>query len=269
MASSARILPLPDPVSKYPQAPRQGGALDLMGIPVHPVGPPEILGFMGSVIAERTQAVILHVNVNGANLAIRHPSLMKAFNQTQMVFCDGDGIRWGLSILGYDPPPKTTYNVWLWTLAQWCVDRDASLYLLGAVPGVADQAAKNLVARLPRLRIAGTHHGFFPREGPENEAVLAMINEARPDVLLVCFGMPMQEHWVMANRERLATHVLLTGGASLDYAAGIARMTPRWMVRMQLEWLYRLLQEPIRLFGRYVIGNPVFMARVFLSRLRR
>ena len=269
MASSARTLPLSPPISKYPRAPRQGHALDLMGIPVHPVGPPEILGFMDSVIAAGSQAVILHVNVNGANLAFRDAALMSAFNEAEMVFCDGDGIRWGLSILGHHPPPKTTYNVWLWTLARWCVERDASVYLLGAMPGVAEQAARNLVARLPRLRIAGTHHGYFSREGEENKAVLAKINEARPDVLLVCFGMPMQERWVMANREELATHVLLTAGASLDYAAGTARMTPRWMVRLQLEWLYRLWREPVRLFGRYVLGNPFFMARVFLARLRK
>jgi N-acetylglucosaminyldiphosphoundecaprenol N-acetyl-beta-D-mannosaminyltransferase len=243
--------------------------VELMDIPVHPAGSSQILDYMRGVIVQQRQAVILHINVYGANLAARHPWLKKFFSEAQLVFCDGDGIRWGLRILGLRPPPKVTYNVWADQLAAWCAEHDFSLYLLGARPGVAQRAAINLKARHPALRIAGTHHGYFQKDGPETDSVINEINDASPDVVLVCMGMPVQERWIRANSSRLAAHVLLSAGAALDYVAGIIPVTPAWIARLQMEWVYRFLREPIRLFMRYIVGNPRFVARVVAERLRR
>lgn len=246
---------------------RYPGALDLMGIGVHPVGSNAILEFTGATVREGTRAVIAHVNVHCVNLAERNIWLKDFLNSAQMVFCDGDGIRWGLRILGLSAPPKVTYNVWLWELARWSEQHDYSLYLLGGKSGVATEAAARLQARYPRLRIVGLHDGYFDREGRENEECLAAINAVKPDILVVCFGMPLQEEWIARNRSSLSVHAIFPAGAALDYAAGIARMTPAWIARLQLEWLYRLLHEPRRLFVRYVIGNPLFIARVTAARL--
>lgn len=240
---------------------------DLMGIPVSSVGGPQILDFMATVIAENRRAVILHVNICGANLAARHPWLKQYFKQAELVFCDGDGVRLGLWILGFTSPPKVTYNVFLWQLAASCEERGFSLYLLGARPGVAGQAARNLQNHHPNLRILGTHHGYFAKQDPQNDAVVAEINHLKPDVLLVCFGMPIQEQWVRENSGRLAVHIILTGGAALDYGAGLVPVAPAWMVRFHLEWFYRFLLEPLRLFNRYTIGNPRFIVRVLIERL--
>ncbi len=133
----------------------------------------------------------------------------------------------------------------------------------------ADRAATNLCARYPRLRLAGTHHGYFAKEGPANQAVVDEINGASPDILLVCFGMPLQERWVSENLSQLRVHVILTGGAAIDYGAGAIPVVPRWMAKLQLEWLFRFLIEPVRMFRRYIIGNPLFLARVFLVKLRK
>lgn len=253
----------------YSSAGRRGGALDLLGIPVDPVGPSQIFDYMANVIEGDRQATVLHLNVHGANLAARQPWLKDFYNHAQMVFCDGDGIRWGLRILGCDAPPKTTYNEFLWQIARWCTERDYSLFLLGSKPGIADKAADNLMQAYPGLRIAGTHHGYFAKEGPETEAVIREIERTRPDVLLVCLGMPVQERWVAANASRLAAHILMTGGAAIDYGARLVPMAPNWMKRLQMEWLFRLALEPTRMFSRYVIGNPRFIARVMIGRARR
>jgi N-acetylglucosaminyldiphosphoundecaprenol N-acetyl-beta-D-mannosaminyltransferase len=253
----------------YPPAMQMGGSLDLMGIPVHKVGASDILNFMATVIETGKQAIVLNVNVYIANTAFRNPWMKALFNESQLVFCDGDGIRWGLRILGHIPPPKVTYNIWLWLLADWCQDRDFSIYLLGAQPGVAEQAAIKLKNRYPGLRILGTHQGFFEKQGPENDAVVDQINRLCPDILLVCFGTGYQEQWVADNASRLSVHVLLTGGAALKYAAGVIDITPQWIARLQMEWFYRFLQEPGRLFVRYIIGNPLFIIRIILERLRR
>ncbi|MEO5693102.1 MAG: WecB/TagA/CpsF family glycosyltransferase [Usitatibacter sp.] len=253
----------------YRPAETAGNAVDLLGIRVNDVSAVGVLDYMDCAIRAGRQAVILHANAYAANLAGRHAWMRKALREAQMVFCDGDGIRWGCRILGLRVPPKVTYARWLPMVGDWCADRGRSIYFLGGRPGVAERAAQRYREAHPGIRIAGTHHGYFEKAGPESDAVVAEINGARPDVLLVCFGMPIQERWVHDNAPKLATHVLLTGGAALDYAAGAVSLTPRWMIRLELEWLYRFLREPRRLFMRYVVGNPEFLLRVFAERARR
>lgn len=266
-SAPARVVAAGDAI--YRPAETAGNAVDLLGIRVNDVSAVGVLDYMDSAIDAGRQAVILHANAYAANLAARHAWMRKALREAQMVFCDGDGIRWGCRILGVRVPPKVTYARWLPMVGDWCVDRGRSIYFLGGRPGVAEQAAQRYRENHPGIRIAGAHHGYFEKAGPESDAVVAGINRARPDVLLVCFGMPIQERWVNDNAPRLAVHVLLTGGAALDYAAGAAALTPPWMIRLELEWLYRFLREPRRLFMRYAVGNPEFLLRVFAERARR
>jgi N-acetylglucosaminyldiphosphoundecaprenol N-acetyl-beta-D-mannosaminyltransferase len=135
---------------------------------------------------------------------------------------------------------------------------------------VADKAAANLKARYPDLRIVGTHHGYFDKtQGcAENEAVIEQINTVKPNILIVGFGMPLQERWLMENWDRIDANVALTGGAVFDYVSGELRRAPRWMTENGLEWLGRLIIEPRRLWKRYLIGNPIFLWRVLKQRLR-
>ena len=119
--------------------------------------------------------------------------------------------------------------------------------------------------RYPELEIAGVRHGYFDRS--ENEAVVEEINAAAPDILLVGLGMPLQERWLMENRQRLDVGVALTGGAVFDYVSGRVRRGPRLLTRGGLEWLARLLAEPRRLWRRYLVGNPLFLLRVLRQRL--
>jgi N-acetylglucosaminyldiphosphoundecaprenol N-acetyl-beta-D-mannosaminyltransferase len=253
----------------YRSAPRLAGAVDILGVPVHPVNRQGILDYISSTIAARQQAIVLHANVFGVNLSNQHSWLKDFYRQAHLVFCDGDGIRWACVILGFQVPEKVTYNVFLWELAAFCERFRFSLYLLGGRPGVADQARANLQARYPQLHILGASDGYFPKDGDGSLAVIENINSVRPDVLLVCFGMPIQEQWVSDNASRLAVHVILTGGAAIDYGAGVIAVAPRWMKQLQMEWFFRLLVEPVRMFRRYVVGNPIFLARVLVGKFRK
>lgn len=253
----------------YPRAPRQHGALNLMGLSVHSVTAVGVLDYIRQVIEEGLQAPILHVNALAANLVARHPWLGDLYGQAPLVMCDGDGIRFACRMLNLEVPPKVTYSRWLPLLAEHCRRHDFSVYLLGSRPGIAQLAARRFEENYAGLRIVGSHHGYFDKSGPENEAVIAEINALRPDILLVCFGMPLQEQWVRDNASGLAVHVLLTGGAAIDYAAGVAPITPNIFIRLQLEWFYRFLCDPARLFTRYALGNPEFMARVAAARMKQ
>lgn len=143
------------------------------------------------------------------------------------------------------------------------------MFFLGSKPGIAEKAAQRLQERHPNLVIAGTHHGYFDKTpgSLENEAIIQQINAARPNILIVAFGMPLQEKWLMENWERIDANIALTGGAVFDYISGELARAPRWMTDNGLEWLGRLLIEPGRLWKRYVIGNPLFLWRILLQRL--
>lgn len=240
--------------------------LAVLGLPVDRVDVDGVHAFIETTVASGGKAIVSHLNIHGANLAVKHAWLGDFFRAADLVFCDGDGVRLGLKLLGHRPPPKITYNEWLWQLAAFCEGKGRSLYLLGGKPGVAVEAAQRLVERCPRLKIAGTQDGYFDKQGEENRDVVDRINETTPDILLIGMGMPLQERWIADNWSRLDVPIALPAGAALDYASGRLEKAPGWMVRAQLEWLYRLFQEPRRLCSRYVIGNPLFLWRVLRER---
>ncbi|WP_166173398.1 WecB/TagA/CpsF family glycosyltransferase [Rubrobacter tropicus] len=221
-------------------------------------------------LVRRRGGVVLNVNAHCLNLCYEDPGLRRFFGAADLVFCDGAGVRLAAKILGGSLPERITYADWLPRLATFAESEGLSLFFLGARPGVAEKAARRLRSTRPGLEIVGIHHGFFDHaaNSPENGAVVAEINAAGPDLLLLGLGMPLQERWLMENLENLNVGAALTGGAFLDYAAGNLRRGPRLLTDNGLEWLARLLVEPRRLWRRYLLGNPVFLARVVGQRLR-
>jgi N-acetylglucosaminyldiphosphoundecaprenol N-acetyl-beta-D-mannosaminyltransferase len=251
------------------EAPRRPPQMELLGLPMHRVGVDQVHAFIEETISSNRRAIALNLNVFCVNLALKHQWLHEFIRSAHLVFCDGDGVRLGLRLLGENPPPKITYNEWLWQLCAFCEQRGFRIFLLGGKPGIAEEAARNLIARYPRLQLAGVHDGYFRKDGEDTRRVIAQINAASPDILLVCLGMPTQERWLRDHWRSIDAHVFLKGGAALDYASGRLRKAPAWMIRAQLEWLFRLGQEPIRLFTRYVLGNPYFVYRVCRERVSR
>lgn len=110
------------------------------------------------------------------------------------------------------------------------------------------------------------HHGFFDKgtESAESREVVAMINAAKPDILVVGFGMPAQEKWIAENLSQLNVHLAIPVGAFFDYLAEDVVRAPRWMTDNGLEWLGRLFIEPRRLWKRYIVGNPLFLWRILI-----
>ena len=249
-----------------PQLAAMRSHMDLLGLPINPAGVEQVHEFIEEVVTRKQKAIALNLNVFCVNLALKHRWLHEFIRSAHLVFCDGDGVRLGLRLLGHSPPPKVTYNEWLWQLSAFCEKKQFRLFLVGGEPGVAVEAATRLTQKYPRLQIAGIHHGFFRKQGDESEKVIAQINEVSPDILLVCFGMPAQERWICDNWQAIDARVFLKGGAALDYASGRLRKAPSWLVRTHFEWFYRLLQDPRRLFTRYVLGNPYFLMRVLVER---
>jgi N-acetylglucosaminyldiphosphoundecaprenol N-acetyl-beta-D-mannosaminyltransferase len=243
--------------------------MDILGVGVDPLTVEELHAEIGRLVREGERGLVLNVNAHLLNLCYEDPELRGFLNGAEVVFCDGAGVMLAARILGKRIPERITYADWAWRLAAFAAAERYSLYFLGARPGVAQEAAKSLRRSYPNLRIVGVRHGYFDHsaKSPENAAVVREINAAAPDILLVGLGMPLQERWLMENRERIDAGVVLTGGAVFDYVSGGLRRGPRLLTDNGFEWLARLLVEPRRLWRRYLVGNPLFLLRVLRQRL--
>ena len=245
------------------------GHVWLLGVRIHSLSLEQLLSTIECTILRDERAIIAYVNVHAINLAFDLAWFRAFLNRSELVFCDGVGVRWGVRLLGDRIPHRFTPPDWVADLAETARRRDFTLFFLGARPGVAEKAAVQLERRFPGLRIAGTHHGYFDKApgSDENEAVIGRINAVQPNILILGFGMPLQERWLVENWDRIDANVALPAGALFDYVSGELPRAPRWMTEHGLEWLGRLLVEPRRLWRRYLIGNPLFLWRVFKQRL--
>ncbi len=243
--------------------------IEILGVRVHPVTVEELHTAIDRYIRANAHALVLNVNAHCLNLAYEHPWLREFLNQSDLVFCDGAGVQLAARLYGGTIPVRITYADWMWELASFCAQTGYTFFLLGGRPGIAEKAAAQLRARNPALKIIGVHHGYFEKEpsSADNTRVIAMINCATPNVLIVGFGMPLQEKWLRENQHLLRANVILTGGAVFDYVSGELKRGPQYLTNHGFEWLARLLIEPKRLWKRYVIGNPLFLWRVLMHRI--
>ncbi len=241
----------------------------ILGTKVNPISVDSLHEEIKRIIQQYGKSIITNVNVHAINLAYKYPWFREFINNSDLTFCDGAGVILGAKILGFTVPERITYADWTWQLARFCEQNQFSIYLLGGKPGVSEKAAQKLLESCPKLKIAGTDHGYFEknRSSQQNREVVNAINQACSDILIVGFGMPLQEKWIKENWQDIEVKVTLTGGAVFDYISGELKRGPKWMTDHGLEWLARLLIEPKRLWKRYLVGNPLFLLRVLLQRL--
>lgn len=220
-------------------------------------------------INQRRKDIYAYVNINAINIAQEDKRFRDFLNRTHIVYCDGEGVRLGGKILGYALPPRVVLTYWIWELCKFCEKEGFSLFFLGATQQFVEEAVQRVRGRFPGINIVGSHHGFFAKSGNESDTVVEIINQAKPNILIVGFGMPMQEFWIEENYSGLEANVILPAGSMIDYTAGRKGFAPKWMANNGMEWLYRFFQEPGRLWKRYLIGNPSFMLNVVLDSLRK
>jgi N-acetylglucosaminyldiphosphoundecaprenol N-acetyl-beta-D-mannosaminyltransferase len=234
----------------------------ILGVTVSRIDKEGLLRRVASSAHATAQQVLAYVNVHALNLAVRDEELRRFLNGADVAYCDGEGVRLAGRILGTHFPPRIVLTYVLWDICAVCATNGLSVFLLGSHADTLADAVLTMKRRVPGLTITGTHHGHFPKEGPESDAVVDLINAAAPDVLFVGFGMPLQEMWIQRNRQRLLARCILPCGSMIDYAAGRKSFAPAWMADHGLEWFFRLLEEPRRLWRRYLLGNPLFLLRV-------
>ncbi len=208
-------------------------------------------------------AYVVTPNPEIVMLCRSNPDAAAAVDAAALTIPDGIGVIYGAKILKTPLKEKVPGCDFTFRLMEKMNAMGRSVFLLGGRPGVAEQAEERLRAQFPLLRFVGTHDGYFQDDAP----VLAQINAAAPDLLLVCLGAPKQEIWMHRNAPALNAGLMIGGGGSLDVYAGTVERAPEAWCRAGLEWLYRLLREPRRI--KRMMSIPRFMGRVFLASLRR
>lgn len=205
---------------------------------------------------------IFFVNPDCLNKSFSDPAYREILQDAEQIFPDGIGLAIAAKILGSPLKENINGTDMLPFLCEMAAVANYSLFLLGAKPGVAETVAENLQSRF-QVTIAGTHHGYFNHE-KESTTIVEKINKSEADIVLVAFGAPRQEKWITNHKQELKPNILLGVGGLFDFYSGNTKRAPRWLREIGLEWAYRLLQEPGRMWRRYVIGNPLFLLRVLL-----
>lgn len=187
-------------------------------------------------------------------LAAKHnPAFRQALLGADLVLADGVGVVYSAKILGRPLKGKVPGIDFAQRLLAWMARHGKRLFLLGAKPGVAEQAGENLKKRYPDLLLCGTHDGYFQTDGP----VVDQIRAARADVVFVCLGAPKQERWMAQYGPETGAHLMVGLGGVLDVYAGHVKRAPEIWQKLGLEWCYRLLHQPSRL-GR-MAKLPLFL----------
>lgn len=220
-------------------------------------------------IGKNEKWIIANHNLHSLYLFHNDPKMQAFYAKAEYTHIDSMPLVFIGKLLGFPikREQRVTYADWVWPLMEEAVNKGWRVFYLGSKPGVAEQGASILRQRFPGLQIACAH-GYIDRnkDSQENLSTLAAINAYKPHVLMVGMGMPRQEHWISENLEYIQTNAILTCGACIDYVAGVIPTPPRWMGKMGLEWLYRLLSEPRRLWSRYLV-EPWFLCRLLLREL--
>lgn len=242
---------------------------ELLGVKVNLLSMTQLNSLIAEAVKLNTRWIIANHNLNSLYI-YHHNSQMRTFyDVADYIHIDG----MALVLLGKflrlpcERKHRVTYADWVWSLMEEAAKQNWRVLYLGSKPGVAEKGAAILRDKYPQLEIETIHGYFDPApDSSENQAILEQINAYQPHVLMVGMGMPRQEQWILDNVDSIKTNAILPSGACIDYVAGEVATPPRWMGKAGLEWLYRLITEPKRLWRRYLI-EPWFILKLFFGEL--
>ena len=228
-----------------------------LGVTLQPRSMLEMNKLVERGIRERQRWIIANHNLHSVYLFHRYPRLREFYSDVNWTYLDGMPLVALGRLYGYPLQRKqrVTHADWMGPLMELAAARGWRVFNLGSPPQGAERGAAQLRKLYPALQIE-VSDGYFDarRDSDENEALVARINAYSPDLLMVGMGMPRQEFWTQENFARLKAHVILSSnGAAFEYVAGAVPTPPRWAGWMGLEWVFRLVNEPRRLFARYLI----------------
>ena len=209
------------------------------------------------MIAADKKSYVVAINVDVVMKIEADPYLKKIVDDADMVLVDGKPLVWISKLHGRPLKEKVSGSDLVPLLCEVAAKNGYKVFIIGGKEGSAERAKQRLEEKLPDIKIVGTYAPpfGFEKEDAELERINRMISQAHPDLLITCFGCPKQEKWIYENIEKYDAKVSICAGATVDFLAGNVTRAPRWMSEHGLEWFYRFLQEPRRMFRRYFVDD--------------
>lgn len=248
------------------QAPADHERVNILGIGVSAVNLPTAVSTIAGWIARREPNFVCVRDVHGIVASLSDPQLQRIHSSSGLVTPDGMPLVWFCRLSGFEDVERVYGPDLLLAVCEASLKTGWRHYFYGGASGVATRLAERLEQRFPGLQVAGTFAPPFRclTEDEENEVARAIMG-SRADIVWVGLSTPKQEKWMADHVARLSTPVLIGVGAAFDYHAGTKAQAPRWIQRTGLEWFFRLMTEPKRLWRRYIFGIPVFLAHLLLQ----
>ena len=222
----------------------------------------QVLSTLADEPADRARH-LCYVNAHSLNLAYRDALYQDALARADLVLNDGIGLTLAARMRGHRFPENLNGSDFTLRLLALSAERGWRVFLYGGQPGVAASAGERLATLIDGLEIVGVSDGFRDEHPDE---IASEIRRSGADVVIVALGQPQQELWLDRHLAATGCHLGVGVGAFLDFAAGRVTRAPLWMNRLGVEWLFRLAQEPGRMWRRYIVGNPVFLWRAWSLR---
>ncbi|MFP4697079.1 MAG: WecB/TagA/CpsF family glycosyltransferase [Eubacteriales bacterium] len=195
-------------------------------------------------------------------IAQKQKRLIDVLNNGDLVVPDGIGIVKAAKLLNNPVPERVAGYDLVQGVFEKISKTNKTVYFFGAAPGIVDSAKKIMETKYPGLKIVGTVDGYFDKQ--REEQIVEDINKVKPDLLLVGLGAPKQEYWIYNNRSRLKVKLCIGVGGSFDVMSGNIKRAPKWMIKLNLEWFYRLIKQPTRI--KRMIQLPLFIFKVKRSK---
>ena len=237
--------------------------VNILGVGISAIDMDMALHTIEGWLSRREPHYVCVTGVHGVMESQRDAELRHIHNAAGLVTPDGMPLVWLSHVLGFRHVQRVYGPDLMLAVCERSVPQGYRHFFYGGAPGVADQLAHRLQDRFPGLTTAGTYcPPFRPLTPEEDLVVVEQINAAQPDIVWVGLSTPKQEQWMATHVQRLHAPVLIGVGAAYDFLSGVKRQAPGWMQHSGLEWLFRLIQEPRRLWRRYLSNNPRFLWRV-------
>lgn len=247
----------------------QPDTVELAGVGVHRAGRRAVAAILERFFADGARHQIVTVNVDFIRIARRDAAFRQVLNRADLAVADGMPLVWLSRLRGAPIPERVTGIDLIDDCCRVAAQRGVGVFLLGAAPGVADAAGRELARRHAGLQVAGTYAPpFGPHTGDEDARMVEAIRSAGRCVLFVAFGAPRQDLFIARHLAELDAVVAMGVGCAFDILSGAVRRAPRWMQRSGLEWVWRIAMEPGRLWRRYLIQDAPLLGGLALAAVR-
>lgn len=222
------------------------------------------------MIEEERKSYVVAINVDVVMKIESDSYLKEIVDNADMVLVDGKPLVWISKLYGEPLKAKISGSDLVPILCEVSAQKGYRMFIIGGKDGIAEQAKKRLEEKYPDIEIVGTYAPpmGFEKDKKELNKINDMISEVKPDLLITCFGCPKQEKWIYENINKYDAKVSVCAGATVDFLAGNVKRAPRWMSEHGLEWFYRFLQEPKRMFRRYFVDDVKIIKVIWKYRKR-